>query len=159
MNKIILFLVVFITPVIKSHAQQISKSVIGVAGGNFVSDSYSVSYNVGENVVGTMTSDSIQLGNGYFPSLDLSALSVQDISLNENISLFPNPTTNTLNVINEKSFKLEISISDLNGKNLLNYNSNSNLQIDVSGIDNARYIIAIKNLNTNLINSYQFIKN
>ena len=53
----------------------------------------SISYTVGEVVVGPMLSDDalVQLGNGYYPSLDLSVLSIESEGINMQIKVFPNP--------------------------------------------------------------------
>jgi hypothetical protein len=157
-NKILLS-IFMITSSYGCFSQQISKSVIGVAGGNFVSDANTLTYNIGESVIGTMTSDSIQLGSGYLPSLDVSALSVQDMSLDKEIEIYPNPTTHSLNIKNEKMLPLDITVLDVHGKNILKSTSHENLLIDVSGYKNGSYFLLIKNQHTNTTNSYQFIKN
>ena len=57
-------------------AQTVSKQVISPLGGNEHNNSHKLSYTVGEIIVGAMTNEegSIQLGNGYYPSLNLEAL-------------------------------------------------------------------------------------
>ena len=59
---------------LSGFSQTVSKQVISPLGGTAFSDTHKLSYTTGEVVVGAMTSEdgSIQLGNGYYPSLDLS---------------------------------------------------------------------------------------
>ena len=70
------FTLAFLIVSLSGFSQAISKQVIGPGGGVFENDTHKFSYTAGEVVVGAMTSDdgSIQLGNGYYPSLDLSTL-------------------------------------------------------------------------------------
>ena len=62
----------------------ISKQVIGPAGATYENDTNKLSYTAGEVLVGAMTSEdgSIQLGNGYYPSLDLSTLNTESPEFN-----------------------------------------------------------------------------
>jgi len=69
------FILVFLLLGVSSYAQPtISKQVIGPGGQTFENGNNKLSYSVGEVVVGAMTDEdgSVQLGNGYYPSLDLS---------------------------------------------------------------------------------------
>ena len=60
------------------YAQSISKQVIGAAGKTQSNGNSKLSWTVGEPVVGLMTAGGNQLGNGYYPALNLQALSVED---------------------------------------------------------------------------------
>ena len=73
-------------------SQTISKQVIGPGGQIFEAGSYKLSYTTGEVAIGTMSSEdgTIQLGNGYYPSLDLSTLHTETSELQ--VQVFPNPT-------------------------------------------------------------------
>ena len=75
-----------------NYFQSISKQVISTAGSKLDSENSSITFSVGETVAASMTSEeySIQLGNGYYPSLDLEALNVELNDLSINVSVFPN---------------------------------------------------------------------
>ena len=68
---------------LSGFTQTISKQVIGPAGATYENGTNKLSYTAGEVLVGAMTSEdgSIQLGNGYYPSLDLSTLNTQSPEL------------------------------------------------------------------------------
>jgi hypothetical protein len=79
----------------------------------------------------------------------------------ENFEVYPNPVKDCLTIKNSnpKSELLKIEISDINGKILFvenNFNSSSNIRIDVSNYSNGVYFLQIKN-NSILINK-KFIK-
>ena len=64
---------------LSGFSQTISKQVIGPAGATYENGTNKLSYTAGEVLVGAMTSEdgSIQLGNGYYPSLGLSTLTTE----------------------------------------------------------------------------------
>ena len=63
---------------ISLSAQSVEKSVISAIGNSYSGQNFSVSYNTGELVIGSQSSEdgSIQLGSGYYPSLNLITLDV-----------------------------------------------------------------------------------
>ena len=74
------FILAFLLLGLSAYAQPtISKQVIGPAGATYENGNNKLSYTAGELAVGAMTSEdgSIQLGNGYYPSLDLSTLTTE----------------------------------------------------------------------------------
>ena len=75
MNKFV-FLLFF---KLSLSAQSISKQVIATLGNTITNGSNQLSLTVGEIAVGSMTADngSLQLGNGYYPSLNLVTLNIE----------------------------------------------------------------------------------
>ena len=80
---------------LSGFSQTISKQVIGPAGATYENGTNKLSYTAGEVLVGAMTSEdgSIQLGNGYYPSLDLSTLNTESPELQLQVKVYPNPVT------------------------------------------------------------------
>ena len=83
---------------LSAFSKTISKQVIGPAGATYENGTNKLSYTAGEVLVGAMTSEdgSIQLGNGYYPSLDLSILNTETPVLQLQVKVFPNPVTEAL---------------------------------------------------------------
>jgi hypothetical protein len=104
------------------QAQSISKQVIGTSGKTLTNSNLKLSYTVGEPVVGLMTAGGNQLGNGYYPAMDLQALSVEDNVLDVQLRVYPNPTLQSLYVSNPEMNSFGITIVDLNGKQLYHGN-------------------------------------
>jgi hypothetical protein len=77
---------------LSGFSQTISKQVIGPAGATYENGTNKLSYTAGEVLVGAMTSEdgSIQLGNGYYPSLDLSTLNTESSELQLQVKVYPN---------------------------------------------------------------------
>jgi hypothetical protein len=155
MNKLILFLLV--TTI--GYSQTISKQVIGTAGKTQTNSNLKVSWTTGEPVVGLMTAGGNQLGNGYYPALDLQALSVEDNVLDVQLRVYPNPTSQSLYVSHPDISSFGITIVDLNGKQLYSGTINKDEPLDVSNYSQGMYLITIENKEANKMNTYKVIKN
>jgi hypothetical protein len=141
-----------------SYAQSISKSVIGMAGKTQTNGGLSVSWTAGEPIVGLMSGGGNQLGNGYYPSLDVQALSKEDFTMEVAIKVYPNPTSNFLYAEQKDQHQLRINIVDVNGRVVLENRINSGGQIDVSNFSKGIYIVQVQDLETKKQNTYKVIK-
>jgi hypothetical protein len=139
--------------------QSISKQVIGAAGKTQSNGSHKISWTAGEPIVGLMSAGGNQLGNGYYPSLDVKALSKEDFTMDVSLKVYPNPTTQLLFASQKDQHHLEIKLIDLSGKLLLNTKINTGEAIDVSKYTNGMYLIEVKDIETNKKNTYKIIKN
>ena len=115
-EKIILFIT--LTFWTSSFSQSISKQVDGATGKTQTNGNIKLSYTIGEPIVGLMTTGANQLGNGYWPSLDLLALSVEDSNLFMQIRVYPNPTSQALYITHPVLSTFLITIDDMNGMQL-----------------------------------------
>ncbi len=89
--------------------------------------------------------------------LENNTLSNQDFSLKNNISIFPNPTSNVLNIDNKTNEQITaITIYSVKGDLVKEIKSITN-SISVSELQNGVYFVKIE-LNNNVLN-YKFIKN
>jgi hypothetical protein len=139
-------------------SQSISKQVIGTSGKTLTNSNLKVSYTVGEPVVGLMTAGGNQLGNGYYPAMDLQALSIDDASLNVQIKIHPNPTSQLLYVTHPEITTFQVHIADLNGKQLFEGTIEKDVALDVSNYNQGMYLITIENKESNKKNTYKIIK-
>ena len=153
-----LILVLTLTFSSLSFSQSISKQVIGAAGKTLTNPNLKLSYTVGEPVAGLMTAGGNQLGNGYYPALNLQALSVEDNVLDVQLKVYPNPTLQSLYVSHPDMNSFGISIMDLNGKQLYSGTIIKEEPLDVSNYTQGMYLVTIENTTTNKKNTYKIIK-
>ena len=151
-------LMLFLLLTTMGYSQTISKQVIGTAGKTQSNSNLKVSWTAGEPVVGLMTAGGNQLGNGYYPALDLQALSVEDNVLDVQLKVYPNPTSHSLYVSHPELNSFGISIVDLNGKQLYSGTINKNQPLDVSNYTKGMYMVTIENKTNNKKNTYKIIK-
>ena len=154
MKKLLFFLLITAA----GYSQSISKQVIGAAGKTQSNGNSKLSWTVGEPVVGLMTAGGNQLGNGYYPALNLQALSVEDNMMDVQLRVYPNPTSQSLYVSHPDRSSFGITIVDLNGKQLYSGTINNEEPLDVSNYTQGMYLITIENTATNKKNTYKIIK-
>jgi hypothetical protein len=153
------FILVFLLMSLSGFSQTVSKQVISPLGGTAFSDTHKLSYTTGEVVVGAMTSEdgSIQLGNGYYPSLDLSTLNTESAELQLQVKVFPNPTTETIFITHPISNSFKVFISDLTGKVLLKKEVGKQEPINIESYPTGAYLINVTTEDKKT-NSYKIIK-
>ena len=140
------------------YSQSISKQVIGTAGKTQANSNLKVSWTTGEPVVGLMTAGGNQLGNGYYPAMNVKALKIEDNALDLQFKVYPNPTSQMLYVLHPELNTFAIQISDLNGKQIYSGTIDKNQPLDVSHYTQGMYLVTIENKEANKKNTYKIIK-
>ena len=153
-HLIILFLVSSI-----GYSQSISKQVIGSAGKTQTNYNLKVSWTTGEPVVGLMTARGHQLGNGYYPAMNVKTLKIEDNALDLQVKIYPNPTSQMLYVLHPELNTFAIQITDLNGKQIYSGTIGKDQPLDVSNYTQGMYLVTIENKEANKKNTYKIIKN
>lgn len=87
---------------------------------------------------------------------DTLASSVTDIKDSEEISIFPNPANSVVYIKNIKSLNLLVSVLDLQGKELLSKQIDSDSSIDISNLNKGIYIF--KCINEKMVLTHKIIK-
>ncbi len=141
------------------YSQSISKQVIGSAGSSQSNSSLKVSWTTGEPIVGLMTSGGHQLGNGYYPAMNIKTLKIEDNSLDLQVKVYPNPTSQMLSVSHPELNSFSIQIADLNGKQIYSGTISKDQPLDVSHYTQGMYLVTIENKEANKKNTYKIIKN
>ena len=155
------FILVFLLLGFSSHAQPtISKQVIGPAGSTYESGTNKLSYTAGEVLVGAMTSEdgSIQLGNGYYPSLDLSTLNTQSPELQLQVKVYPNPTTEAIFITHPTEQFFEVRITDVSGKQILQTAHQKQQPLSVQSLTSGTYFVSVTTKDSKQTNTYKIIK-
>ena len=154
------FILVFLLLSISSYSQTISKQVIGPAGQTFENGNNKLSYTAGEVVVGAMTDEdgSYQLGNGYYPSLDLSTLNTESAELKLQVKVFPNPTKEVIYITHPTENLFEVKVTDVSGKQILQ-TAYQNLQpLRIQNLTTGTYFITVTTKDSKQTNTYKIIK-
>ena len=140
-------------------AQSISKQVIAPAGSTISNGNNQLSYTAGEVVIGAMTDEdgSFQLGNGYYPSLDLSVLSIESPTTNLLVKVYPNPTKELIFITHPISNSFKVFISDLTGKEIFQKQVGKQEPINIESYPTGTYLINVTTEDKKT-NSYKIIK-
>ena len=140
------FILAFLLLGVSSYAQPtISKQVIGPGGQTFENGNNKLSYTVGEVAVGAMTDEdgTYQLGNGYYPSLNLSTLNTETPELQLQVKVFPNPTKEVIYITHPTEQFFEVRITDVNGKQILQKEHIKDQPLNVQTLTSGTYIVIV----------------
>ena len=154
------FILAFFLVSFSGQSQTISKQVIGSAGATFENGNNMLSYTVGEIAVGAMTDEegSYQLGNGYYPSLNLSTLNTETPELQLQVKVFPNPTKEVIYITHPIEQFFEVRITDISGKQILQTQYQKHQPLSVQTLTTGTYYITVTTKDSKQTNSYKIIK-
>jgi hypothetical protein len=155
------FILVFLLLGLSSYAQDtISKQVIGPGGQTFENGNNKLSYTVGEVAVGAMTDEdgTYQLGNGYYPSLNLSTLNTETPELQLQVKVFPNPAKEVIYITHPTEQYFEVRITDVSGRQILQTAHQKQQPLNVQTLTSGTYIITVTTKDSKQTNTYKIIK-
>lgn len=126
---------------------------------NFIATSQSVNFNVSPPDLGNSIATTI-----LYNSFEIKAIAASELLSNErdvlkdnDITVFPNPAKNLLNVVSESQQIKSVEIIDLNGRIIKTKKLNSNnISIEIESIESGVYILKVNNEAGNI--SKKFIK-
>ena len=154
-----LAIVLFFISLTTFSQTNIKKSNIDSGGASIINGNTTVIYTVGEVVVQEQTVGNIHLSEGFIGKDIQKVLGVSNFELFNEFKIFPNPTSDYVNIIFNKSSYYEISITDLNGRKINQIKSKKcSNTIDVSSLSSGTYFIILKDINVNKYNSIKLIK-
>lgn len=140
------------------YAQQ----TIATAGGEAEGDGGTVSYTVGQMVYSSATGSTGTVSQGIQQPYEIFVLTgVEQKGINLNISAYPNPTTESLNLKVEKSTiqNMSYQLYDIQGRLIKSSMLlGNNTQIDMTDLEPASYILKVLNDDQSLKN-FKIIKN
>ena len=145
---------------LSGNSQTISKQVIGPSGATSDNGSNKLSYTAGEVVVGAMTDEdgSYQLGNGYYPSLDLSTLNTESPELQLQVKVYPNPVTEAIYITHPTEQYFEVRITDISGKQILKTTHQRQQALSVQTLTTGTYFVTVTTKDSKQTNTYKIIK-
>lgn len=153
-------ILIFMLLSLSSYSKSISKQVIGPGGQTFENGNYKLSYSVGEVAVGAMTDEdgTYQLGNGYYPSLNLSTLTTETPELQLQVKVFPNPTKEVIYITHPTEQFFEVRITDISGKQTLQTVHQKEQPLSVQTLTTGTYFITVTTRDSKQTNTYKIIK-
>ena len=132
----------------KTSAQSIMPSNISFAANSLSNTNYSLDFTLGQIISNTLNSSQNCLTQGFLQP-DYNVVSVTNFKKNDNIVLFPNPTTNLVTISTNANTELkQVSIYNIDGKLMYTGNESTvNLQEYPSG----NYLFIVNTTNSQVI--------
>ncbi len=141
------------------NAQTASPELVSSAGESFNNTSYQLDWSIGEGITATHSAGDYVITQGLHQG-SYVITSVEDLALDINISVYPNPTTDLINLTSFQNLTgLAVIVTNINGKILQQTEViNKVEQLNFSDYENGIYFLTIKQKNQ-LIKSFKIIKN
>ena len=141
-------------------AQQINKKSIDSGGGAVITSEFSIIHTIGELVVAENAAGNIRVSEGFINDRMMITTGIDNFSVIEGITIYPNPTSDILNVnfLKQGSYKILLSdnkatlIKEYYGENI------SEKSINIGHLNSGIYFLTIISINENLFQSYKVIK-
>lgn len=155
-NNIITTITFFVLGMGNLYAQQTPTST----GGNATGAGGTTSYSVGQVVFTTNTGANSSVTQGVQQPYEIStSVGINETSINLELSVYPNPTTNYLTLKTEEDSNLSYQLYDLQGK-LIESKPINNTTTDISLKEqpNASYFLNVVK-NNQLVKTFKVIKN
>ena len=148
----------------KSHAQSISKQVIGSSGLPISKGTYTINFTVGEAIVGDIN-NGISVQQGFWAELSGDGtLSIETLinPINE-IEVFPNPTVNLVQIQfrQKNANNYTVQLFDINGKEIYKFNKTSQLQtktFSISHLAPGMYLLLVRDTQSDYNRTFKILK-
>lgn len=141
-------------------AQQINKESIDSGGGFVASAEFSIIHTIGELVVAEKAEGNIHVSEGFINGQLMKITDIESFSMIEDLTIYPNPTSDIINVNFSERGSYKILLTGNRGALLKEYYSENILDksIDLSYLASGVYYLTIINTNKKLFQSYQVIR-
>ena len=159
MNKAMLIILgIFFAEI--AIGQTLDTKLISSSGDSFNNSSYQLDWSIGECVTTTFTSSDFIITQGFHQN-SYQVMSVEDLRVDIEIKVYPNPTANFVNlkIENSKIENMQYILTSVYGKILQTRKiTKDQEQVDFSNFTMGTYFISILE-NNQLIKTFKIIKN
>ena len=145
-------------------SQSVAPEVYATSGGHYTGTNAQLSWTIGEPVIETVSNTNNIITQGFHQTnYDITSIK-ENPDLGYDISIFPNPVSNTLQISisgNVNNSNLKIELMDVTGKILINEKIAGTIithQLNMREYAPGSYFLRITNEKEQLINSYKIQK-
>lgn len=143
------------------YSQSVSPEVTASAGDHFAGTNAQLSWTIGETMIETYVNGSNQLTQGFHQT-NLVITALEDLAENFQVKIFPNPTTDVLNIEwSEISDPLTLTLYDATGKQLLGQNTLGQTvtkTLDLTAYSAGSYLLHLSNPDGRTIKTFKILK-
>ena len=160
MRKIsILFAVLIFS--FSATSQNLSPELVSSSGDSFSNATYQLDWSLGECITITHSTTTYVITQGFHQDKYTTSIGIQDYDFAIDMDIFPNPTTDFIDIIissDDLTMISNFSITDTHGKILLNGIINeTNTKLNFSEYASGVYFLNIKK-NNQIIRYYKIVK-
>jgi len=125
-----------------------SQQVLSTSGTTFQNQSCTVSFTMGETIIGNLQNSTCLVSQGFQQSL-MDATSITEKSLMNEVILFPNPVSGILNITGIIcGYPVSLTIRDIHGNLVFSTSVFNESSVDLSGLTKGFYVVSIESRDT-----------
>lgn len=154
MKKKTLLAGVFISSISLLSAQE----VISTQGDSYDNGTNTIDFTIGEPVIETVSDGTNDATQGFHQT-NLTITNIEDLDANFSVNIYPNPTSEVINLTIEKYEKITFQIFDMGGKlveELMLTSSTTN--VNVSDYPKGTYLLTLTQSDKKKIKTYKIVK-
>ena len=156
------FVLLILSVTLNCYGQTAKPELITSSGDNFTSTSQQISWSLGEVVVETFTNGNSMITQGFQQSSYLVTAIYETEIADMKIVAFPNPATDFVSIqiteTNLQTDKYVITLTDIQGKKLLIFNSTTNNpKISLSNYGAGTYFLTVSKIDK-ILKTFKIIK-
>ena len=143
-----------------SFAQQIKKESIDSGGGVFSSTNITVIQTIGELAIAEKNNGGISISEGFISPEILNTAGIDSYGILYDIHAYPNPTQDWITIKLKKTGNYSVLIYNSNGKLVKTKTDihTDNTTLNLQNLQNASYLIVIKDIDNQLFKTFKVIK-
>ncbi len=136
-----------------------AQEVISTQGDSYSNSSNTIDYTIGEPIIETVSDGNNDLTQGFHQTL-LTVVGIEDLDVNFSVNIFPNPTSEIVNLDIEKYEGIIFHLFTLEGK-LLNQAvlTEKKTTLNVADYPKGTYLLKLSTSGNQKIKTYKIIKN
>jgi hypothetical protein len=135
-----------------------AQEVISTQGDSYNNGSNEIDFTIGETVIETVSDGTNTLTQGFHQT-QLLITSLEDLDINMLVNIFPNPTSELLNLRVEEYEALSFQLFDVTGKLLSEaLITAKETSVNVSEYPKGTYLLTLTHQDTKKIKTYKVIK-
>ena len=138
----------------------IKKSSIDSGGDISTNGTTKIVYTIGEVALQENTTGNIHVSEGFIGSNTFVVLNIEDYSVLSDVKVFPNPTSDFVNINFTQKSDYDISIYNLSGELIYSkqVNESNNESINLSEFTAGTYLFVVKQEAEQKVTTYKIIK-
>jgi hypothetical protein len=152
MKKIPIGLLLFIATTVQAQ------EVVSTQGDSYSNSSGNISFTIGETVIATEAAGGYELTQGFHQT-NWNFLGVEDHDLNYEIVVYPNPSTDVLNIKTPSFENVNYTLIDVTGRVVIQNSLEGNITtIDASQLAPGNYSLVLIDASQNILKTFKLNK-
>lgn len=136
-----------------------AQEVISTQGDSYDNGTNTIDFTIGEPVIETVSDGTNDATQGFHQT-NLTITNIEDLDVNFSVNIYPNPTSDVINLTIEKYEKIIFQIYDMGGKLVEEATlTSTTTNVNVSDYSKGTYMLTLTQADQKKVKTYKIVKN